>query len=175
MARLHERMLGAAMLNAEIYEEVEADRNATGQAFFVVVLSALGTGIGSVGNGGLIGVFWMTVAFLAGWYLWAHITCIVGTKLLPTSETVTDHGELLRTIGFSSTPGILCLLGLVTPIAAFVYLFCTLWMLVAMVVAVRAALDFESTLRAVAVCGIGFAIYAVVISLAMLSLGPWPV
>ena len=117
----------------------------------------------------------MTLAFLAAWYLWAHVTCIIGTRLLPAHETVADHGELLRTIGFSSTPGILCLLGLIPPIAGFVYLGCGVWMLVAMVVAIRQALDYESTLRAVAVCAIGFFLYVAILAFALLLLGPWPI
>jgi len=46
MASLSERMIGAAKLDVHTYEEVEADTNATGQAFMVVVLSSIAQGIG---------------------------------------------------------------------------------------------------------------------------------
>ena len=41
-----QRLIGAAALDAAIYEEVEADRLATGQAFVVVLMSSIATGIG---------------------------------------------------------------------------------------------------------------------------------
>jgi hypothetical protein len=169
---LARRMLGAALLDADTYEEVEADRGSTGQAALVVLLSALAAGIGSIENGGLAGIGWQALAALVGW--WAYITYFLGTRLLPGPETEADHGELLRTIGFSSAPGLLRVLGLVSVIAGPVYLVCTLWMLVAMVVGVRQALDYSGTGRAIAVCALGFPVYALTLVVSLLLLGPWP-
>jgi hypothetical protein len=169
------RMLRAALLDADLYEEVEADRGATGQAFLVVLISAVAAGIGSLDNSGLPGILWSSVAALAGWYVWAYVTYFIGTRLLPTQDTVADHGELLRTIGFSSAPGVLRVLALIPPIAGVVFLVSTLWMMVAMVVAVRQALDYRGTGRAIAVCAIGFPIYAVLLAASLLVLGAWPV
>jgi hypothetical protein len=169
------RLLRAALLDAELYEEVEADRRATGQAAAVVVLAAAAAGIGAFENHGASGILWYTGAALAGWYAWALVAWQIGTRLLPEPATRADHGELLRTIGFSCAPGILRIFALVTPIAGPVFLICTLWMLVAMVVAVRQALDYQGTLRAVAVCAIGFPVYAVVLAVSLLLLGPWPI
>jgi formate hydrogenlyase subunit 4 len=42
-------------------------------------------------------------------------------------------------------------------------------------VAVRQALDYRSTLRAIAVCAIGFPLYALALIASVLFLGPWPV
>ncbi len=175
MTRILPRMLRAALLDANLYEEVEADRGATGQAFLVVLISAVAAGIGSFDNGGLPGIFWSSVAALVGWFLWAYVTYFIGTRVLPTQETVADHGELLRTIGFSSAPGVLRVLALIPPIAGIVFLICTLWMMVAMVVAVRQALDYQSTARAIAVCAIGFPVYAILLAASLLVLGAWPV
>jgi hypothetical protein len=174
MARFHARMLRAALLDADTYEEVEADRGATGQALGVVLLSALGAGIGSLENSGPAGLVWSSAAALAGWYVWAWVTYWIGTRWLPGPETVADPGELLRTIGFSSAPGVLRVLGVVSPIAGPVFFVATLWMLVAMVVAVRQALDYEGTGRALAVCAIGFPVYALFLAVPLLLLGPWP-
>jgi hypothetical protein len=102
MARILPRMLRAALLDANLYEEVEADRGATGQAFVVVLISAVAAGIGSFDNSGLPGIFWSSGAALVAWYVWAYVTYFIGTRFLPTHETVADHGELLRTIGFPS-------------------------------------------------------------------------
>ena len=168
------RMLHAALLDAETYEEVEADRGATGQAAAVVALSALAAGVGSIENGGVVGIGWQAGASLLGWWVWAWLTYMIGTRLLPGPDTVADHGELLRTIGFSSAPGVLRIFGVVPAIAGLVFLVCTLWMLVAMVIAVRQALDYTGTGRAIAVCAIGFPVYALTLVVSLLMLGPWP-
>ncbi len=169
----------AALLHAETYEEVEADRSSTGQAFAVVLLSALAAGVGSIENSGVDGILWSTLAALLGWWIWAWVAYRIGTRLLPTPDTSADHGELLRTIGFSSAPGILRIFAVIPAIAGWVYLLATLWMLVAMVVGVRHALDYpestRGTLRAIAVCAIGFPIYALFLLVSLLTLGPWPV
>jgi len=171
---LQRRMVRAALLDAELYEEIEADRGANGQAFCVVVLSAVAAGVGGLEHHGVSAIFDYTLAALASWWIWAYVAFFVGTRLLPGPETQSDPGELLRTIGFSSAPGVLRVFALISPIAAAVFLVCTGWMLVTMVVAVRQALDYSGTGRAIAVCAIGFPIYAATLALSMLLLGPWP-
>ena len=172
---LPRRMVGAALLHVDTYEEVEADRSATLQAFAVVVLAALAAGVGGIANHGPMGVFWHTVSRVVLWAVWAWVTCIIGTRLLPTEATRSDWGELLRTIGFSSAPGVLHLFGMFEPITAAVFTVCGIWTLVAMVVAVRQALDYDSTWRAIAVCAIGFPVYAIGTMISILLLGPWPI
>jgi hypothetical protein len=154
-----------------VYEEVEADRSATREAMVVVMLSAVAAGIGSFAAGGAVGIVSTALAALVGWCAWAYVTYLVGTRLLPSSQTVADPGELLRTIGFSSAPGVVLVLAVVPPIAAPVLLVGALWMAVAMVVAVRQALDYESTARALAVCAIGFPVYVLLLAASLLLLG----
>jgi hypothetical protein len=175
MSRFLRRMLRAALLDRAVYEEVEHDPGATREALAVVVLSAVAAGIGSIENSGPRGILWGTLAALVGWNVWAYTTYLIGTHLLPTRDTVADHGQLLRTIGFSSAPGVLRLLAVIPSIAGPAFLLGTLWMMVAMVVAVRQALDYTSTLRAIAVCAIGFPVYAVLLATSLLLLGAWPV
>jgi hypothetical protein len=162
MASLTERMIGAAMLDVKTYEEVEADKTATGQAMTVVIVSSLAAGVGSISLG-LDMLLWMTLAALVGWFVWAGLTFVIGTKLLPEPQTRSDIGELLRTIGFSTAPGVLRILGFIPFLGALISFAAGVWMLVAMVVAVRQALDYKSTGRAVGVCLIGFIIYMVVL------------
>jgi len=107
MTSFKDRMIGAAKLNVDVYEEVEADKTAMRQAMGVVVLSSLAAGIGSIGRGGGSGLLFGTLAALIGWYVWAYVTYLIGTKLLPEPQTKADHGELLRTIDFSSSPGLM--------------------------------------------------------------------
>ena len=162
MASFQDRIIRAAKLDVQLYEEVEADKGAMGQAMGVVVLSGVAAGIGSIGTSGIAGILFGTITALVGWYIWAYITYIVGTKFLPEPQTKADHGELLRTIGFSSSPGLLRVLGIVPFLYGIIFLISGIWMLVAMIIAVRQALDYKSTLRAVGVCIIGWIIQGII-------------
>jgi hypothetical protein len=169
MASFTERMIRAAKLDVNLYEEVEADKNAMGQAMGVVILSSVAAGIGTIGTTGLKGLVFGTIAALAAWYIWAFLTYFIGTRLLPEPQTKADYGELLRTIGFSSSPGVLRVVGIIPMLGAIVNFVAGIWMLVAMVIAVRQALDYKSTWRAVGVCIIGWiiqiALFALVVGL----------
>ncbi len=163
MASFTDRMIRAAKLDVNLYEEVEADTTAMGQAMGIVVLSSVAAGIGTIARGGLGGILVGTVAALVGWYLWAYLTYFIGTKWLPEPQTKADLGELLRTIGFSSSPGLIRVLGIIPGLGGIVFLAASIWMLVAMVIAVRQALDYKSTGRAVGVCVIGWIIQILIL------------
>jgi hypothetical protein len=163
MASFTDRMLGAAKLDARTYEEVEADTNATGQALGVVVISSLAAGVGSFGFGGISGAIWGCAAALIGWVVWAFLIWLIGTKVLPEPQTKSDVPELLRTTGFASAPGLLRILAIIPLVGVLISFLASLWMLVAMVIAVRQALDYQSTARAVAVCLIGFLVNLILV------------
>jgi hypothetical protein len=156
------RMVRAARLDRSLYKEVEADRRATGQAAAVVVLSGVAAGIGALAWGGLQAVAVGVVGAVGGWLIWALLTYAIGVKLFPEPETRSDLGELFRTIGFASAPGVVRVFGLIPGARDGVFLVAAVWMLIAMVVAVRQALDYRSTSRAVGVCALGWLIQAVV-------------
>ena len=165
MASMVDRMIRAAKLDAQLYEEVEADKGALGQAMAVVVLASIAGGVGSGRLGGFSGILIGTVGALIAWFIWAALTYFIGTKILPESTTRADVGELLRTIGFASSPGLIRVLGLVPGITGIVFLISGVWMLTAMIIAVRQALDYRSTFRAVGVCIIGWIVQGVVLLL----------
>ncbi len=152
------RIIRAAKLDVHLYEEVEADTGAMGQAMGVVVLSSIAAGVGSIAIGGLGGILTGTITALIGWYIWAYLTYFIGTKIFPEPGTKADPGELLRTIGFSGSPGLIRVLGIIPGLRNLVFLVAAVWMLIAMVIAVRQALDYKSTLRAVGVCVVGWII-----------------
>jgi hypothetical protein len=162
-----ERILRAAKLDVQFYEEVEADKGALPQAMGVVILSSIAAGLGGMGMGAsgagviLIGI----IASLGGWYVWAFLTYFIGTKFLPEPQTQADLGELLRTIGFSSSPGLIRILGIIPGLGAIVFSAASIWMLIAMVIAVRQALDYKSTWRAAGVCLIGWVIQGLILIL----------
>ena len=95
------RIFRAIKIDPELYEEVEHDKSATFQAACVVVLSSLAAGIGAI-HLGATSFFLGPLISLASWYFWAFLIFIVGTKLFPDKQTKSDHGELLRTIGFQA-------------------------------------------------------------------------
>jgi hypothetical protein len=170
MANFGNRIIRAAKLDVALYEEVEADKSSLGQAMGVVILSSIAAGIGST-SAGILEMLIGVVVALAGWYIWAYLTYFIGTKLLPEPQTKADHGELLRTIGFSSSPGLIRVLGVVPVMREIVFLIAAIWMLVAMVIAVRQALDYTGTLRAIGVCAIGWIIQAVMFGLLFFVFG----
>ncbi|HEV3217371.1 MAG TPA: YIP1 family protein [Vicinamibacterales bacterium] len=160
-----ERMIGAAKLDARAYEEVEADRTATPQALAVVVLSTLAGGVGALRFGALgPSLFAGLIGALAGWIIWAAVSYMIGVYLLPEPATRADIGELLRTIGFATSPGILRIFAFVPILGRLLLLVVSIWLVMTMVVAIRQALDYESTLRAVAVCVAGWFISLVVLT-----------
>lgn len=160
MASLTERMIGAAKLDAATYEEIERDPSSMGQAMTVVALAAVAAGIGGLSNG-LGGLILGVVYGFIGWFLWAGIVFVVGTKFLAEPETKSDLPEMLRTIGFAASPGVLNVFGIIPIVGAIVGLVVLLWELATMVVAVRQALDYKSTGKAVVVCLIGWIVYIV--------------
>lgn len=165
-----QRLVGAAALDAAIYEEVEADPAATGQAMSVVVLSSIAMGIGARGlGGGLSTIAVFGVIALVTWAAWALLMFELGARLLPGRQTRSNPYELLRTIGFAATPGCAAVLASVPGVAIPVLVGTWVWMLAAMVVAVRQALDYETTGRAVAVVVLGWVLALVIaIGLGML-------
>jgi hypothetical protein len=156
------RMIRAAKLEVGLYEEVEADQGALGQAMAVVVLSALAAGIGQIGETKLLGLVVGAVWALVGWYVWAYLTYFIGTRFLAEPQTECTQGQLLRTIGFSSSPGVLRVFGFIPVLGGIISLIALIWMLAAMIVAVRQALDYKSTARAVGVCLIGWVVLLVI-------------
>ena len=170
-----DRVIRAARLDASLYEEVEADPSSMGQATAVVVLASIAGGIGTAGVEGQPGFVLGLVVNLIGWYVWAFLTYFIGTRLLPQATTEADVGQLLRTLGFAAAPGLLRVLGFLPGIGALVMVAAAVWSLAAMIVAVRQALDYRGTGRAIAVCVIGFLFYlAVLVFLGvLLGIGTW--
>ena len=113
MSNFADRIVRAARLDVHLYEEVEADTSSLTQAMAVVVLSAVAGGVAAYPTGGLAGIVGGAIGSLVGWYIWAFLTYFIGTRLLPSPGTHADVGQMLRTIGFSSAPGLIRVLGVV--------------------------------------------------------------
>ena len=167
------RMLGAARLNAETYEDVESDRGATKQALLVVIIVTIASFIGSVLSSGddiniirdlIIGL----VLGIAGWAIWALVTWVVGATILKTKQTEADWGQLARGTGFAQTPRILNVFLFVPYVGGLIALVAFIWSFACMVVAVRQCLDYTSTLRAFFVILISFIPVVILYSIVLL-------
>lgn len=159
------RMIGAARLHPQTFEEVEADSSATYQALLVVVLVALATGVGSLEVGGVRGLIGGVIIGLVGWALWAGITYLIGTTLFRTGGTHASWGQLARTLGFAQSPGIFKVFGFIPGVGPVILFAVFVWQLAAMVVAIRQALDYTSTWRAIGVAVVGLIPYLLVLIL----------
>lgn len=159
MNTLLNRMIGASRLDANTYEQVEADRAGNCGAVFVVILASIAAAIGT-GARTIVDVAAATTVLLVTWMLWVVLTYIIGTRVLPEPQTQADVGEIVRATGFSAAPGVLRILGILPIVGVPILMAITLWMLFTFVVAVRQSLDYRSSVRALAVCVLGWLIHA---------------
>ncbi len=150
------RMMGAALLDRSVYEGIEADPRAMGQALVTVLLSSIAAGIGVAGWHGprLEVIVTVAVIALVTWLAWAMLMFQIGGRLMRTGATRTSPGELMRTIGFAASPGLLQAFGALPGVTTVAFVAAWIWMLAATVVAVRQALDFTSTARTLLVCAV---------------------
>ncbi len=144
------RVIRAIKIDIELYEEVEKDKSATIQAGIVVVLSSLAAGVGAL-QMGATNFLLAPVLSLLSWYVWAYVIYFVGVKLFGGSKTKSNHGELLRTIGFSSAPGLIRVFGVTPDLMTVTFIGSAFWMLACMVVAVKSALNYESLWKSLGV------------------------
>jgi hypothetical protein len=154
------RLMGAAMLDAGMYEGIEADRTTTVQAGTTVLLASLAAGIGAGGWYGVHPLTLVGVSVVAAitWLIWAVLIFHIGVHVLPSPQTNVTLGELLRTTGFATAPGLVLMLAMVPGLSGIIFGVTGLWMLATVVVAVEHALDYTSHWRAMAVCLIAVSI-----------------
>jgi hypothetical protein len=161
------RMIRAAMLDVDFYEEVEADTSLTQEALMVIILVSIATGIGTflggiIGGsivGAIVGLIVVVIIGIINYYIWAYVTYFVGTNLF---QGTADVGEMLRTLGYASSPRVLGILGFIPCVGWLIALASGIWALVAAIVAVRQALDFDDTVKAIITVVIGWVIILVI-------------
>lgn len=150
------------MLDARTFEEIESDTNANLQACLVVVGASIAAGLGAGVRLGVTGLLRETFGALIGWVMWAALTWVIGSKLLPEPQTRTDMGELLRVIGYAYAPNLFGFFAFIPALGVIISTVVAFWLLAATIVAVRQALDYVSTWRAAAVVLIGWLIFVVI-------------
>jgi len=156
------RVRGVLLLDVKTFEEIEADTTANLQAFIVVVSASIAAGLGAGVRLGVIGLLRETFGALIGWVMWAAVTWVIGSKLLPEPQTRTYMGELLRVIGYGYAPNLFGFFAFIPALGIMVSTVVSFWLLAATILAVRQALDYVSTWRAAAVVLIGWLIFVVI-------------
>jgi hypothetical protein len=177
MLSLFGRMVRASKLDADLYREVGADTRASGQAIAIVTLASLATGIGT----GIAGFFkmaglWSILGLLIGligsvivWFGWSFFNYIIGTKIFKVPETSATMGELLRTVGFSISPGVLGIFVFIPVVGGLIWIGAFIWALIAGIVAIRHALNF-TTGRTIATCMVSWLACIVIVFLVVTPL-----
>lgn len=130
------RMIGAAMLDVATYEAVEHDQTLTAQAGAVVILQAGAAGL--VTSEAVVGGI---LTALLGWFCGAGLIYLIGTRLFGGEAT---WGEVLRTLGFAASPGILIIFAAFPFLGWILGIVVGLWSLAAAIVAIRQALDVST-------------------------------
>ena len=153
------RIYRSIKIDPEVFDEVQKDKNATIAAGIVVVLSSLAAGIGA-SHLGTINFFLAPVLSLVTWFVWAYIIYFVGVKLFPDLKTKTTHLALLRSIGFSSAPGMIRIFGFNGDLMTVMFVGSAFWMLVCMVVAVKQTLNYKSLWKSLGVVIIAWFVQA---------------
>lgn len=164
-----ERLFGALKLDATVFEEVEHDPGALGQAATVVVLAAVAQALAGFGVGGLSAAASNLVGSLVGWFIAVGLVWLIGVVLF---HHTSDYVELLRTLGFANAPGILLALAVLPwgPFLVVLQLAVFVLSVVAWVIAARQALDV-GTGRAVWICVLAQLVPFAVAALLLLLLG----
>ena len=144
-----DRVFRAIKIDADLYEEVEKDKSATVQAGVVVVLSSLAAGVGAL-QMGASNFLLAPILSLLSWYVWAYVIYFVGVVIW-RAYNKSNHGELLRTIGFSGAPGLIRVFGVTPDLMTVTFIGSAFWMLACMVVGVKSALDYDSLWKALGV------------------------
>lgn len=161
MDTVSQRMIGAAMLNPAAYEAVERDVKANKTALFIVIGTAIFAGIGGLTSDGLGGLIGGVIAAIVSWVLYAIAAYLIGTKIFKTSATESTLGECLRTLGFAQTPSFFRILSGIPILGWIITIIVDIWVLVATVIALRQALDFTSTGRAIITAVVAWIAYII--------------
>lgn len=156
MADLTGRMIGAMQADVKTLSEIEADPNAFTQAITVIVIAGVAALIGNIFRSGIIGGIFGLVAQLVGYFLFALLVFLIGTKVMPEPSTKADFNETFRTVGFAASPGVFNVLAIIPYLGPLISFLIAIWGLVIGVIAVREVLDYTNTGRAIIVCVIAF-------------------
>lgn len=158
MTQFFRRFIGALVLDAGVYEDIEADRHASMQSVIVVAAVCLSGGFAAAGQqiAGSAGFVSGILMALGAWLVWVMMIAALGPYVMAEPQTKSDFPELLRVLGFAAAPGVFIALAAMSALTPLVVVVVALWMVATAVLGLRQALDYRSTARAAAVCVISW-------------------
>jgi hypothetical protein len=175
VASFQDRVIGAMRLQAATFEEVEHDSRATSQAAIVVLAVTVVRSLGWH-SFGVMAIVGSIVGALIGWVVGAVVVWFIGVNLLPGKNTEGDFGQLLRTVGFAQAPAVFGILAIIPILGWLIGFAVAIWVLMATVVAVKHALDYDDYLKPIIVCLIAWVAMVFVMMIASLiglGVSPW--
>jgi len=171
------RIKGVLLLDSAVFDEVEHDEKATGQAALIVIVASILAAIGassgtffsslamghnpwnvSFGSGSAVMIFLGVIFWsIIAWLVWAAVTYFIGSKIFHGEAT---YGEMLRVTGFAYAPLAFLILGAISCIGFAISLVISVWALAAVFVGVREGLDLDVGRTAVTVIA-GWFVYLI--------------
>jgi hypothetical protein len=148
MNSLVRQTIGAMTFRAAIYREIATQPGATAPAIGILLLSCFVPGSVSIVYGTLGGILYS----FSGWAIWICLAYMIGAKIFPESPVDSGLLRLLRAGGFAASPALLGFFGLAAVVGHILPITTTVWVIAATAVAIREALQYRTTSRAVAVC-----------------------
>ena len=128
----------AILLRGDLYAQVATSEAYNFQAFLLVALAAIATGIGSLYESGaraLVATPAQILIAFVGWVVWTSAIYLVSTRLRAKDHV--DWGTVARAVGFAHAPGLLRVFGVLPGLGLLMPLVALVWILTAVVVAVH--------------------------------------
>ena len=147
MQALFQRMLRAARMDAQLFEEIVSDPTLQGQSVWVVAIFAMATAFGTFTliSGTAVNIGLLTT--MIGWYIWAFSVFYIGTRILKGDSAPPDRKTIMRVMAFACAPGIFRLLGLIPKTTTLVFIVTSLWMLATAVFGLKKVFPQRSTFK----------------------------
>jgi hypothetical protein len=151
-----ERVTGVLTLRSSVFEDIEGDKHANAQALAIVVIGTLAAGLAGGQYGGPGRMVLEAIGAVVGLVIWAALTYVLGVRLLPEPQTRSDVGELLRVMGYATAPTLFTAFAALPIVGRVIPYAISFWLLGTFTIAVRQALDYRSTIRALIVVMVGW-------------------
>lgn len=155
-----QRARRVALLDAEVYAEVEEHEEAVPQGALIVAVAMAAAGLGSIhaGNPFATLVAGLIMATL-GWVLWVGMIWCMGKYVLTEGAAKATPESFFRTVSFAAVPGAALVLGVLPGMLGYLLFFAvSLWMVATTVLAVQQSLFYADILRSAIVVGVAWII-----------------
>lgn len=130
------RMVGVAILDQQVFSDIDEDPFAQFQSVQIILLSAVSSLIGLTAGGPGLG---LAAAIVIGvrWWLMANILTRLGGHWLPNRADPVTQGRASRLIGYAHAPLFLAMLFPIPIVGPVIWIVINAWTIAAMNVAIK--------------------------------------